>query len=302
MSLKTNLYQSQQLRQEMKMNPRLYQAMELLYMPLLDLQQHLKQELAENPFLELSEPDVGDEPAPEEPAAESSDDEIDWEEILLDGFDTGGWRPQYEEREYYQPPVVSTRDLADHLLDQLRLLSLSHRQHILGEEIIGDIGDDGYLACPLEELLASLNDWLAQEAERRRQSGDGRSPEPRAPSQEAEPAGAETEAAAPARPAPAAPAAPAAPGTPGTPAPDAAPSLGGQEVEWEGAVFAAPAAECWPPEGERGTVSGTGGLDAAGTFVPTLPEPAADEAALNEAALNEAALNEAALNEAALNE
>ena len=44
----TRLVQSVQLRQEMKINPRLYQAMELLYMPLLDLQQHLKQELAEN--------------------------------------------------------------------------------------------------------------------------------------------------------------------------------------------------------------------------------------------------------------
>ena len=51
----TKLYQSQHLRQEMKINPRLYQAMELLYMPLLDLQQHLKEELEENPFLEMTE-------------------------------------------------------------------------------------------------------------------------------------------------------------------------------------------------------------------------------------------------------
>ena len=57
----TRLIQSAQLRQEMKINPRLYQAMELLYMPLLDLQQHLKQELAENPFLEMSEADVQQE-------------------------------------------------------------------------------------------------------------------------------------------------------------------------------------------------------------------------------------------------
>ena len=54
----TRLIQSAHLRQEMKINPRLYQAMELLYMPLLDLQQHLKQEMAENPFLEMAEADV----------------------------------------------------------------------------------------------------------------------------------------------------------------------------------------------------------------------------------------------------
>ena len=56
--ISTRLYQRQQLRQEMKINPRLYQAMELLYMPLLDLQQHLKAELEENPFLEMTEADV----------------------------------------------------------------------------------------------------------------------------------------------------------------------------------------------------------------------------------------------------
>jgi RNA polymerase sigma-54 factor len=43
--VKTGLSQSTSLRQELKINPRLYQAMDLLYMPLLDLQQHLKQEL-----------------------------------------------------------------------------------------------------------------------------------------------------------------------------------------------------------------------------------------------------------------
>ena len=37
------------------MNPRLYQAMDLLHMPLLQLEQHLKQELTANPFLEMDE-------------------------------------------------------------------------------------------------------------------------------------------------------------------------------------------------------------------------------------------------------
>ena len=51
--MKAGLQQSTQLKQELKINPRLYQAMDLLYMPLLDLQQHLKQELLNNPFLEM---------------------------------------------------------------------------------------------------------------------------------------------------------------------------------------------------------------------------------------------------------
>jgi RNA polymerase sigma-54 factor len=49
--VKPGLSQSASLRQELKVNPRLYQAMDLLYMPLLDLQQHLKQELLVNHIL-----------------------------------------------------------------------------------------------------------------------------------------------------------------------------------------------------------------------------------------------------------
>ena len=51
----TKLYQGAQLRQEMRINPRLYQAMELLAMPALELEEYLEQELTENPFLERTE-------------------------------------------------------------------------------------------------------------------------------------------------------------------------------------------------------------------------------------------------------
>src|SRR5690606_23001669 len=154
------LYQSQQLKQEMKINPRLYQAMELLYMPLLDLQQHLKQELAENPFLELTEPDVQEEAElkeDEKKKEKEANDEIDWEEILLDGFDAGGRRQQYEQREFYQPTPVEVHDLHDHLHEQLRMLDLTEREMQLGEEIIGNIDDDGTLSCPLEGVVAGAN-------------------------------------------------------------------------------------------------------------------------------------------------
>ena len=102
------LFQGQHLKQELRINPRLYQAMELLYMPLLDLQQHLKTELAENPFLEMSEADVVQELElkEEEPETGKDENEIDWEEILLDGFDAGGRKQEYEHKEYVPPTAV----------------------------------------------------------------------------------------------------------------------------------------------------------------------------------------------------
>jgi RNA polymerase sigma-54 factor len=166
-SMKTGLYQGTQLKQEMKINPRLYQAMDLLYMPLLDLQQHIKQELLNNPFLDLEEPQVSeDETAPKEvekeKEKEKDDNEIDWEEILLEGFEAGGRRAEYEDKEYYEPVPVDTRDLYDHLRDQLVLMPLSPRQVLLGEEIIGNIDENGYLTCSMEDVIHGLNVWLEE--------------------------------------------------------------------------------------------------------------------------------------------
>jgi RNA polymerase sigma-54 factor len=173
--VKPGMSQSTQLRQELKINPRLYQAMDLLYMPLLDLQQHLKQELLNNPFLDLVEADEEDEEADtesepeavaESPEEKERGEEIDWEEILLDGFDTaGGRREEHEEREYYEPVTVASRDLSDHLRDQVSLLELDPRQMLLADEFLGNINDDGYLASPVEEIVASLNDMISQAAE-----------------------------------------------------------------------------------------------------------------------------------------
>jgi RNA polymerase sigma-54 factor len=172
--MRPGLSQTTQLKQELKINPRLYQAMDLLYMPLLDLQQHLKQELLNNPFLEMVEPEEDeDENADEQTEAEANaeqpekqqKDEIDWEEILLDGFDAGGRKEEHEEREYFEPVTVDSRDLSDHLRDQITLLDLSPRQVVLAEEFIGNIDEDGYLKASIEEITTGVNDMVKQAAE-----------------------------------------------------------------------------------------------------------------------------------------
>jgi RNA polymerase sigma-54 factor len=166
--MRPGLGQHTQLKQELKINPRLYQAMDLLYMPLLDLQNHLKQELLNNPFLDMVEDEEEDEvdgevaqqeeQNPETEAEKEEKGEIDWEEILLDGFDAGGRREEHEEREYYEPVTVDSRDLADHLRDQVTLLDLNGRQMYLAEEFIGNINEDGYLACGLDKIVEGVNE------------------------------------------------------------------------------------------------------------------------------------------------
>jgi RNA polymerase sigma-54 factor len=167
MSLRQGLGQQAILRQDLRINPRLYQAMDLLYMPLLDLQQHLKQELLENPFLELVEPEAEEEPlvAAPEPKPEKTEtdgSETNWEDILLSGFEHGGWREDSEEQEWREPVTVQTHGLADHLRNQLQLLELTERQLLLAETIIGNITDDGYLACPLEDVVRGANELVEE--------------------------------------------------------------------------------------------------------------------------------------------
>ncbi|MGA1308859.1 MAG: RNA polymerase factor sigma-54 [Gemmatimonadaceae bacterium] len=176
--MKTGLQQSARLGQELRANPRLYQAMDMLYMPLIDLQQHLKQELLENPFLELVEEgengeaegeegttegelDVSVEPPAETPSSETGEDEAQWEELLLDGVDHDGARQPMESREYVEPVSVVARDLADHLRDQIRLLDLSPRDQLLADEFIGNINDEGYLTATLEQILTGINAVIA---------------------------------------------------------------------------------------------------------------------------------------------
>src|SRR6476469_8542967 len=162
--MRTGLSQHTSLRQELRVNPRLYQAMDMLYMPMMDLQQHLKQELLANPFLELLEPE---DEATEQPAAEEKkeqkekEEEVDWEEILLNGFEVGATREQYEQLEYTEPITVETRNLIEHLREQLQMLTLTPRQLLLGEEFLGNINEEGYLAASLEEILGSANQLMA---------------------------------------------------------------------------------------------------------------------------------------------
>ncbi len=181
--MRQGLSQSARLGQELRINPRLYQAMDMLTMPLLDLQQHLKQELEQNPFLDLVEPDE-EEPStddesgevatpvdlaePDVPDAPDRDESTAWEDFLLDGFEDGSRglsSGSGEAPEMPDPVRVDVADLSDHLRDQVALLDLSDRERLLADEFLGNIDEDGYLGCTLETILDGINAFVTQLAE-----------------------------------------------------------------------------------------------------------------------------------------
>lgn len=174
MSAHPSLSQHTELRQSLRVNPRLYQAMDLLALPLTDLQQRLTDELSENPFLEMLDDGTDDDPGAEgedetpTPSdedgeeTEASDereqgDALDWDELIRDGTFDGEPEGASDTREQLESVVHVAETLAEHLDAQLGLVSLAPRCRALVEEIVGGIDDDGYLTADLTEIVGRLS-------------------------------------------------------------------------------------------------------------------------------------------------
>src|SRR4029077_20898357 len=103
----------------------------------------------------------------------STDDETNWEDILLDGFESaGGMSEQRDDRDQYEAVPVGAQHLDDHLLEQIKLLDLNPRQSLLAEEFIGSITDDGSRPASLEQILEGINDVVAKAAEEAGRDGE----------------------------------------------------------------------------------------------------------------------------------
>jgi RNA polymerase sigma-54 factor len=168
---------SLRMSQRLIMTPALQQAIKLLQMTKLELQDEITQEVTENPLLEeiqdgTAEADKGEgEEAPgaegaetpeQEPAAgeereRDSFDEIDYEAYFQDYMDLS-YRPQAPAEEIESPPLENflskPQSLADHLLWQLEMNLVSPRQKEIGRAIIGNLDASGYLQASLEEIAA----------------------------------------------------------------------------------------------------------------------------------------------------
>lgn len=142
--------------------PQLIQSLKLLQMPILKLEQLIRHELSTNPLLEEAEsPDEPDEAmSTSEDAEDSTDqqlDKINWEDYLRDEGEFY-FKPEKEtgEERLQRTPVLE-KNLAEHLVDQLHLSRLSKEETEIGEYIIGNIDENGYLVCSPEEIASALD-------------------------------------------------------------------------------------------------------------------------------------------------
>jgi RNA polymerase sigma-54 factor len=151
------------MRPALIMTPRLQQALKLLQVPTLELQQILKQEIMQNPLLEevdevAESEDLAKEDSPEEKANEEAedpaeDDPVDWSEYMQDGSFDRAYVPESETSvEFLEKVPVTRTTLAESLIEQVHYLDLPHATLQLAEFLIGSLDDRGWLATPLADI------------------------------------------------------------------------------------------------------------------------------------------------------
>lgn len=147
------------LAQKLVMTPQLQQAIRLLQLSRLEMTQEILQEMLENPVLEevMTDDEPDDQPPQMDSATTAEEPPVD-ESHKVDVFDLKwdnymdsetpnepGSFYEPEETPSYEHTLTQTANLSEHLRWQLGLTPISGIERRIGEEIIGNIDDDGYL-------------------------------------------------------------------------------------------------------------------------------------------------------------
>jgi RNA polymerase sigma-54 factor len=169
------------LSQKLIMTPQLQQAIKLLQLSRLELQQTLAQHLMENPLLEEvqadieepeaaageelgqgqssteagSEPDTPDSGKAEDVEAPDQLSQGSWDDYF-DGDRIAGARESagatQDELPSYEQTLAKPTSLEEHLLWQLGLSGMPEAEKVIARIIIGNIDDDGYLRTPVGDI------------------------------------------------------------------------------------------------------------------------------------------------------
>jgi RNA polymerase sigma-54 factor len=177
-----NLKLQMRLSQQLIMTPQLQQAIKLLQLSRQELEELIDQALVENPVLEEDPEEPAQEEIAPEPVAATenagdlidsdrhAETDLDWQQYINSG---SGVIPERASRDDGDEPNLEatlsrTETLQDHLAWQLEMSRLSPVEQEIGEQLIGNIDDDGYLTTSVLELLETRPDLQREILEARR--------------------------------------------------------------------------------------------------------------------------------------
>jgi RNA polymerase sigma-54 factor len=145
--------QQQTQKQQLKILPQQIQLLNLYFLNSIELEQRIKNEMEENPLLEVKEEKEYDEA--ETDIKESLKDYQDWEDINNED------RPDYkaEYQNYFSSedapniPIGSVVHFKDDAKQQLHLLNLTDEEQEITEYVIDILNNQGLMDKPLEEVV-----------------------------------------------------------------------------------------------------------------------------------------------------
>ncbi len=144
------------LGQSLTMTPQLQQAIKLLQLPVMDLNQQIQEALEANVMLEMEDlPDAPKVDASSTAEIRTLTQEDSWRDVGR-GQDSNFSGNEGRSMADFADDREET--LREHLLSQLETEKFTDQERIIGESIIDAIDDDGYLFETLDEIHAVLDD------------------------------------------------------------------------------------------------------------------------------------------------
>jgi len=169
------LSQNLQLKLQQKLSPQQILLMKLLQIPAVGLEQRIKQEIEENPALEVDAPEVEEMDMDQNSEEETPETDEYGETVELDNykeereeFDLNDYLeddiPSYNlktnnhspDDRHYEIPFVAGVSFHDLLINQLGIRNLTEDQLKIGTYIIGNIDESGYLERSTDAIVDDL--------------------------------------------------------------------------------------------------------------------------------------------------
>ena len=145
------------LKLSQKLSPQQIQLMKLIQLPTLDFEQKIQREIEENPALEQgnnSQDDI---------KKEDQDDYSDTDDINVDDYLNYDDTPAYKlstnnsgKAEDKNIPFSAGISFTQHLLSQLKPISLSEKKMKIAEFLVGSIDESGYIRLSIDEIIDDL--------------------------------------------------------------------------------------------------------------------------------------------------
>lgn len=163
------LKQGLQFKLSQKLSPQQIQLMKLIQLPTLEFEQRLKQELEENPALEIEDENAEDYDNSQlsdtyDEYDDTGNESINTEDINIDEYLSDDEIPNYKTQannystddEEKDIPFASGPSFTQHLKNQMNTYRLTEEEEIITDFLIGSIDDSGYIRRDLVDILDDL--------------------------------------------------------------------------------------------------------------------------------------------------